>query len=176
MLKRVNEFNKEIEIKFKVDENILNKLKNIELSSYEEIDEYFFTENMLKEDSYLRFRKKKGKIILTLKKITLRGKDTKDCYEADEIDIELTEEQYQKMKNIFNAIFPIKWSVNKIRSKGFFNDCEICHDEVKGLGNFLEIEGSREKILEICKMFNIDMNKKEDWGYVKMGMKKAGLM
>lgn len=170
----MNEFNKEIEIKFKVDENILSEFNNIKFDSYEESDEYFFTEKTLSNDVYLRFRKKKGKIFLELKSITSQA--TNDVYEADEILLELSEEQYEELKRIFNAIFPIKLAINKKRSKGFFNDCEICLDNVDELGNFLEIEGPREKILEICKQLNLNLDHRDkDKGYVKILMKKRGL-
>ena len=50
--------------------------------------------------------------------------------------------------------------------------------KLKGLGDFLEIEGPKEKILEICKKFNIDMEKQRDReeGYVMMTAKKMGLI
>ena len=35
----VSKFNKEVEIKLSIDENIASKLKEIELTPYEEIDE-----------------------------------------------------------------------------------------------------------------------------------------
>ena len=61
---------KEIEIKFKVDGNILDALKGIEMKSYEEADEYFTTKEMLENSTFLRFRKKHEKIILIMKAIT----------------------------------------------------------------------------------------------------------
>lgn len=170
-------FEKETEMKFEVDENTISKLKNIKLEPYEEVDEYFFTQQTLDDDIYLRFRKKKGKIFLNLKNITLGGEKA-EHYEADELAMELTEEQYENMKKIFNIIFPIKITLKKIRKKGFLNDCEICLDNVDGLGEFLEIEGSKEKILEVCKQLNLDMGKNvsNQQGYVKMTMRKRGLL
>lgn len=174
---KILELNKETEIKFKVDESILSKLKDLKFESYDESDEYFFTQDTLDKDVYLRFRQKKGKIILTLKNITLGGERAEDCYEADEIDIELSEEQYEKLKAIFKVVFPIKWVVRKTRKKGLFNGCEICLDDVDGLGHFIEIEGPKEKILEICARLDLDLTKRDkERGYVKIGMKKAGMM
>ncbi len=168
----MSKFNKEIEIKFKVDENILSKLKNIELNSFEETDEYFTTKEMLDNDTFLRFRKKQGKIFLMLKDIIVGG----SIYEANEISLELNEEQYNKLKKIFEVVFPFNFTVNKKRSKGFLNDCEICVDKVDELGNFLEIEGPKEKILELCKQFNLDMGKSdEEKGYAHMMAKKLNI-
>ncbi|MDD5416934.1 MAG: CYTH domain-containing protein [Candidatus Aenigmarchaeota archaeon] len=170
-------FEKEIEIKIVVDEDILNKIKFIKLTPYEEIDEYFTTKKMLDDHTFLRIRKKKGKIVLQLKNITVRSEDTKDCYEADELHMELNQEQYEKMRKMFLVTFPHSFIVSKIRNKGIFNECEICLDEVKDLGRFLEIEGPKEKILEICDKLKLDMNKRDQGdGYAIMIAKKEGLL
>ena len=91
---------KETEIKFKIDENTLNKLKNLKLTSYEEIDEYFTTKEMLKNDIFLRLRSKHEKIFLQMKNVTKGGEEV-DCYEADEIHMELTQEQYQHRHKLY---------------------------------------------------------------------------
>lgn len=171
-------FEKEIEIKFKIDDNIVSKLKTLKLEPYEEIDEYFFTKENVGKNIFLRFRKKKGKIFLELKVITLGGKEAKDVYEADEIETEMTKKQYENIKKIFNVIFPIKIQVRKIRSKGELNDCELYYDKVDGLGDYLEVEGPKNNIMEICKKFNIDIekNKDKEEGYAKMTLKKMGLI
>jgi adenylate cyclase class IV len=174
----VIDFEKEIEIKFKIDDNIVSKLKTLKLDTYEEIDEYFFTKENVGKNIFLRFRKKKGKIFLELKVITLGGEKTKDVYEADEIETEITKKQYENIKKIFNLIFPIKMQVRKIRNKGELNDCEIYYDKVDGLGDYLEIEGPKNNIMEICKKFNIDIEKNRDKeeGYARMTLKKMGLI
>lgn len=170
-------FNKEIEIKLKVDENILSKLRKIEMESYEELDEYFFSsKEMIEKRMFLRFRSKKGKIFLEFKVLTKGGKDV-DVYESDEIETEITAEQYGNMKRIFSIVFPIQIQVKKFRSKADYNDCELCFDKVEELGDFLEIEGPNDKIFEICKNFNIDVDKQRDRGegYAIMMLKKMGL-
>ncbi len=173
----MNKFEREVEIKFKIDKDILSKLENIKLEMYEEVDEYFFTKDNVDGDVYLRFRKKKGKIFLGSKVIVLGGENTKDVYEADEIETEITSEQYENIKKIFNVFFPINIQIRKIRSKGKFNECEICLDKVDDLGDFLEIEGPKDKILEICKNLNINMeNRDKERGYAKMTLKKMGLI
>ena len=164
-------------MKFKIDKDISSKLKNIKLEPHEEIDEYFFTKDNVDGDIYLRFSKKKGKVFLCLKIITLGGEKSKDVYEADEIETELTQEQYEDIKKIFNVFFPINVEIKKIRSMGKLNECELFYDKVDGLGDFLEIEGSRDNILELCKNFNIDLNTRDkERGYVKMTLKKMGLI
>jgi adenylate cyclase class IV len=176
--KRVNNFEKEIEIKFKIDEKIVSRLKNLKLESYEEIDEYFFaSKEIIDKRIFLRLRTKKGKIFLNLKVITKGGKVV-DIYEADEIETEISKKQYEKIKEIFNIVFPIHMQVKKKRSVGMLNDCELFYDKVDNLGDFLEIEGPREKIFEICESFNIDIEKQKDReeGYAIMTLKKMGLI
>lgn len=173
----MNGVGKETEIKFKVDKNILSSISNIKLEPYEEIDEYFTTKEMLDNFTFLRIRKKKGRIVLQLKDITKAGEQTKDCYEADEVHLELNREQYEKVRKMLTTTFPHKFVLKKIRSKGFFNDCEICLDEVKDFGIFLEIEGEREKILEACKKLNLDTEKRDTArGYAIMMAKSIGLL
>jgi adenylate cyclase class IV len=172
----VIKFEKEIETKFRVNEKLSSKLKNLDLIPYEEIDEYFFTKENVNGDIYLRFRKKKGKILLNLKNVIVGGTDV-DTYESEEVVIELTEEQYRKLKRIFELVFPIKLQIRKIRKKGNYKQCEIFHDVVDGLGEFFEIEGSKENIKEVCEELKIDDSLRDrEKGYVKMTLKKMGLI
>lgn len=168
---------KETEIKFKINKRFLRKLKHIKLIPYKEEDEYFFTQKMIDEDTYLRFRKKHGKILLNLKDITKGTSQTRDCYEANEISVEVTPEQYKKMKKMFEITFPIRIQVKKVRHKGFFEGCEICYDNVEGIGIFLEIEGKRAKILKLCKQFGLNLKDRDmESGYAKMTLKKEGFI
>lgn len=167
---------REVEIKFKID-NLPEKLKEVEFKTHDEEDEYFYSQYMVDNHMYLRFRNKNGKVILNLKNIVVHDEQTKNCYEADEETIELTEEQLEKMRTIFNVVFPIKMKVKKIRSIGKFNDCLIFHDNVEGLGQFIEIEGSREKILETCKLLDLNTEDRDkEKGYARMVLKKMGVI
>ena len=171
----MSNFHKEIEIKFKVDRHIASKIKSIKMEPHEEVDEYFFNEKMLGREKFLRLRKKKGKIIFELKVITLGSGDEKDCYEADEIRTEVSEEQYEEIKKILKVFFPIILQIRKTRRVADLNGCTLFHDTVDGFGDFLEIEGPREKILEICKKFEIDLEKRDkERGYAMMALKKMG--
>ena len=106
---------KDVEIKFRVNKHIKRKLKGIKLKPYKEIDEYFLTKEMFDGDTYLRFRKKHGKIFLQFKDITLKSHISNDVYKANEASGEIGKKQYMTMKKIFNQIFPIKSKVEKIR-------------------------------------------------------------
>jgi adenylate cyclase class IV len=172
----VSKFNREIETKFRVDEKLSSKLKNLNLIPHEEVDEYFFTKENVNGDVYLRFRKKKGKIFLNSKNVTSGGKIV-DIYESEEIMTELTEEQYEKMRKMFELIFPIIVQVRKIRKKGNYKGCVICHDIVDDLGEFFEIEGTRENIIKVCQELGIGSNLRDrERGYAKMTLKRMGLI
>ena len=165
---------KEIEIKFKADDAVLTSLKGIEMKSYEEEDEYFTTKEMLENSTFLRFRKKHGKTILIMKDIT---NAKKEIYEADEIQIELNDENYRKLREIFSRLLPFSFIVRKIRSKGFMNGCELCLDKVDGLGDFLEIEGKKENIEQVCKKLKLDLkNTDKERGYAHMMVKKLKMV
>jgi adenylate cyclase class IV len=167
---------REIETKFRVDEKLSSKLKNLNLTPHEEIDEYFFTKDNVNGDVYLRFRKKKGKIFLNSKNVTTGG-EIVDIYESEEIATELTDEQYEKMRKIFELVFPIRVQVRKIRKKGIFKGCVVCHDIVEDLGEFFEIEGTRENIIKVCQELGISSDLRDrKKGYAKMTLKRMGFI
>lgn len=168
---------KEFEMRLRIDENIISKLEKIAMETYKEIDEYFFSskENIDKR-IFLRLRSKKDRTLLELKVITKGGKNV-DVSEADETEIELSPEHYEALRKIFHIAFPISIKITKARSKGVLNDCELCYDKVEDLGDFLEIEGPKDKIFEVCKMFGIDVERQRDKeeGYAMMMLRKKGL-
>lgn len=172
----MSEFEREIEIKFKIDDDIASKLKSLKLKPYKEIDEYFFTNDNVDSNVFLRFRKKQEKIFLNLKLIVVGGKEG-NIYEADEIETEITKGQYENIKRIFNIIFPIKMQIEKTRSISKINKCTLFYDKVKGLGDFLEIEGPKDEIKGICKKLNLTKDKRDkERGYAKMTLKKMGFI
>jgi predicted adenylyl cyclase CyaB len=169
---------KEVEIKFRLDDALLSNVEKLVSEPYEELDEYFFSsKEAIDESIFLRFRSKKGKIFLELKAVTLGGEDTQNVYESDETEVEVSADQYSMMKRMFKVAFPISMEVRKNRGKGVFNDCELCLDSVDGLGDFLEIEGPKEKIMEACEMLGIDIDRQRDKerGYAVMMLRKLGL-
>ncbi len=172
----MSKFNREIESKFRVDEKLSSKLKNLNLVPHEEIDEYYFTKENVDGNIFLRFRKKKGKTLLNLKRVVVGGADV-EAYESEEFALELSKEQYEKMKEIFELVFPIKLQIRKIRKTGKYKECIVFHDTVDGLGEFFEIEGSRENIKKLCEELGIDSSLRDrKRGYVKMTLRKKGLI
>ncbi len=119
-------------------------------------------ENFRKNDVFLRIRiKNKKKILFTIKK---RMSNDLDAVEHElEISSKDQMESALLMMGYQKAI-----AINKTRTITHFDGCEICIDEVKGLGSFIEMEkltkkGNSEKIQD--KLFNFFESigiKKED--------------
>jgi adenylate cyclase class 2 len=132
---------KEIEVKAKVDDfqNLLKKLTDLGCVFTEPAtqDDTIFINydrpfiEFKTGDSFLRIRKTNGKTIFTFK----RGE------EMNSIEREFTVSDAEQLKDtlVFLGFRP-EVRVVKTRRKTKYKDYEICLDEVKGLGNFIEIE------------------------------------
>ncbi len=167
-------FNKEVEMKFFLDK-FPEKLKDAPFNESEEVDEYFMNDEIAKEGRlYLRIRSRGIRKVLELKEIMKHGYDTGVC-NAEETVIEISNDDYEDIKKILQKVLPLKFTIKKIRKKMKFNECEICIDDVEQLGKFIEVEGTEEKILETCKILEIDMNSVDkSGGYAQMMLRKIG--
>jgi adenylate cyclase class IV len=173
----MNSVRKETEMRLRIDDSIVSQLQKIEMETYQEVDDYFFSsKESIDRRIFLRLRSKMGRHLIELKVIVKGGSDVA-VSEAHETEIELTGEQYETMKAIFLKTFLISVQIRKLRGKGVLNGCELCYDKVEGLGDFLEIEGPEDKIYEICKIFGIDVERQRDRneGYTMMMLRKKGL-
>ena len=152
---------KEIEIKAKLinREGVIEKLKALgcvfEPAITQEDTVYTKNTGSLKEflgnDVYLRIRvKNNGKIFFTLKKNTA----VKLVKIEHEVEISSKEEMHQALllMGYREAV-----RVDKTRIITHYNGCEICIDDVKNLGSFIEMEkmaeGDGEKIQEELFIF-----------------------
>jgi adenylate cyclase class 2 len=163
---------REIEIKAKLVDRagVMEKLKGLGCAFSEPIrqeDTVYakFTdtlEHFLSDDVFLRIRVKNGKkIIFTLKK---RLKNHLDALEH--------ETEISSKEEIEQAILLMGYNrasrVNKERVTTEYNGCEICIDEVEGLGSFIEMEklaedGDGDKIQEeLFQFFETLGIKRED--------------
>jgi adenylate cyclase class 2 len=102
-------------------------------------DDYIFNQKgiHLKDHSHntpvLRIREQGGKILFTLKK---NRSGELDCIEKE---IEVSDRN--TLKDIIELLgFEQTVEVHKKRRKGNYHDYEICLDEVRGLGTFIEVE------------------------------------
>lgn len=146
---------KEIEIKARITnleiiKNALEKLGCVFTPPKTQDDTIFinFTGNYAKfmpGTNFLRIRKTNGKILFTLKQA-----------QANELDCIEKEFEISNAEACADALalmgYLPKITVHKTRMKTKYHDMEICLDEVKDLGSFIEVEkmatGDGEKVQE----------------------------
>ncbi len=133
----------EIEKKFKAGidfEEACKKLESmgfVRCKSSHQIDSYYLVNEQIDDKCiYLRVRED-----------VLQNKYSFDFHEiisdlaTKETEIKLSQEDYEKIKYIMTGLnYKIIAVIDKNRIKYKNNECEIVLDNVKGLGNFIEIE------------------------------------
>ena len=135
---------KEIEVKARVSDlnNLTKRLKVFGVSLSEPIiqnDETFVDNNYGDYDKFqpeknvLRIRKSNGKFIFTLKQ---QQSNELDCIERE---TEITDPAEFREALLLMGYKPIV-KINKIRRKAKYKDYEICLDDVKELGTYVEME------------------------------------
>ena len=84
-------------------------------------------------ENILRIRKADGKILFTVKQSQKN--------ELDAIEHEIEVEDAKELRSIIEMLgYKEEVRVNKTRIKTNYSGWEICVDDVKGLGNFMEVE------------------------------------
>jgi len=167
---------KEIEIKVKVDsfDKILPKMNAIgcNLTAPIKQQDTIYLPKGIKfgaippNTSVLRIRKQKDKTLLTLKQ--------SDYKELVSVERELAISDARIMDDIIKltGYYPAV-KVIKSRRKSYLNDVEICLDEVKNLGNFIEVEKIssepsdkiEKELLNFLKGLGVDLKNRVHWGY-----------
>ena len=110
-----------------------------------------------------------------VKRLRLQGDKATLCYKGprkidgitkERLEIEDFVQDFEKMREILRA-----WGhkegekTEKIRETFEYKDCKILIDKLPFLGFWLEIEGEKEKILEIAKGLELDLAKTEKRHY-----------
>ena len=143
----------EIEAKLKVDslEEVRKKLKELDAEFAGELlqeDVLFddYSDSLTKADSCIRLRKQttdgETKYILTYK----GAKEKSSFKKRHEIEVEVSDGE--SVQNILSALgYEKKITVEKHRSLWRLGGCKVALDQLKNLGNFVEIEGPDEKII-----------------------------
>ena len=144
----------EIEAKFRV-ESLKPYIERVEQSGGEWIDELeqrdqFFDRvdrSLLKADSGLRLRIEKGREI-NRTQLCFKGPRQQGQYKRrEEIEFEISDEKMATM--LLEALgFIPTLVVEKKRRMAQLSSCQVCLDEVNGLGSFIEIEGPSEAEVE----------------------------
>ncbi|MBW2977861.1 class IV adenylate cyclase [Candidatus Woesearchaeota archaeon] len=184
---------KEIEIKFKLDEDSFLKIKEKikKISKFVKIskqkDEYFTPSHrnfmaVKYPFEWLSIRERGSKTILNYKHFY--PENVKEFTHCDEVEHEVGDAA--QLKKIFSALdFKSLVIVEKEREVYNYNDFEIGMDTVKEAGHFIEIEAkkdfgsvekTREKLFEFAKSLDIDISKADNRGYPYILMKIKGLI
>lgn len=169
----------EIEAKVKVDTHWpiverLEQLGAVLVGDMIQTDAYFddFERNLLAHDKGLRIRRQVSsgdeQVILTFKGACEDGK----FKTRPEHDIKVGDQS--ELVNVLSGLgFNSMLTVEKKRRMWELNDCEVCLDEVKLLGCFVEVEGPSEvKIAETLKMLELDSLEHISCGYARMTAEK----
>jgi len=150
--------NVEIEYKFKVEnfEKILGKLSSLGAdfqSENEIVDIYFILGNNEEGRKYLRLREKnrKGEISYSFAES-----------ESHTLEWETQVGSVETMKLILEKLeLDVDVKVEKLRKTYKLGDSEIVLDEVKHLGNFVEIESaSLDELLQLMKKLGLEENER----------------
>ncbi len=153
--------NKEIETKIKVS-NINSLLEILNTPPFSVVKERYFENNwcydfddkrLTKKDILLRLRKINNTITITLKGPTYKNKGIKHRKEW-----EVVVSDGNNIKIIFRNIGLKKiFGYQKYRTVFKYKDSLICLDETP-IGNFLELEGKEEEIMEIASLLGYSIN------------------
>ncbi len=136
----------EVEVKFKVEGDVLKRIESIAefLKEVREEDYYFNhpCRDFRESDEALRIRKSDG-VFLTYK----GPKVDAETKTREEIEVEIDEfEKAFKMLERLGFKFVAK--VSKVRRIYALNDVKVTMDRVEGLGEFVEIELESEELEE----------------------------
>ena len=165
----------EIEAKFRV-ESLKPYIERIEQSGGEWIDELvqrdqFFDRadrSLLKADSGLRLRVEKGRKI-NRTQLCFKGPRQQGQYKRrEEIEFDVGDGKMATM--LLEALGFIKTLVvEKTRRLAQLDSCQVCLDEVNGLGNFIEIEGPSEaEVEQVAIKLALNEHRHITSSYVKM--------
>lgn len=148
----------EIEIKIKIDQ-IDAFRKQLLLLKFHLSEKEYFESNMVfdtpaqklrKSDSLLRLRKKKNSTILTLKKKVISRNSDSDYKIRNEIESVVSNgENIQKI--LFAMGYEIFFIYEKYREVYRKNNVIVTLDRTP-IGDFIEIEGDRDRIDEIARL------------------------
>lgn len=177
----------EVEVKFKIDDvaSYENKIKSLGVEFVKDTEEinycYDNSDNKIViNDELLRIRKVSEKFnnkeisyktILTFKGAKKLGSELK---EREELELEVSNAEMLSL--IFERLgFKATTIYEKKRKTYNYKNSEIVIDKLPKLGFFLEIEGKREEIFEICSSLNLNINDSVKDSYAEFASKAGNL-
>ena len=158
----------EIEIKFKIKKADDIRIKLLDLGgvpkkSYKQTTYGFFSDNSIEKGIFPRIRDEHGKIVLTVK---VRPQKKTEYFERKEYSVEIsnTEEGVDIMKSMgYDQVRVFK----KTREEWEFKDVEVVLDKLY-FGDYMEIEGSKEKIEEMVKKLGFENRERIAKAYLRL--------
>lgn len=175
----------EIEVRAKVGdlEEIKNKLAGLgaEFTHSNQQDDSFFkpkgreTEDQGPGSRIIRIRKQEDKSFLTMKEMT----DTSGVWGEHETEISNPEETRDMlMKMDYSHLFDL----NKSREHGKLDGMNLCLDNIKQLGKYIEVEiigdnpqEAKRKILELFQRIGVNEIQIEHRGYARIISENMGI-
>ncbi len=147
----------EIEIKFEIDKEFREKLKQLGAKRVEKVFErniVFDTKDrsLFKRKMLLRLREEKNeqgecRVILTFKKPYNESSKFK---EMEELEVYVSD--FDLMRDMLHELgFKKIWIYEKIRECWRYGNLKISLDTLPKIGKFMEIEGSRDEILNFIE-------------------------
>ncbi|RLI72976.1 class IV adenylate cyclase [Archaeoglobales archaeon] len=173
----------EVEVKFKAYDGVEERIKEMADFVIEKFEEDLYFNHPCKDfkesDEALRVRKDKEGI-----KVTYKGaKVDKETKSREEIKLKV--DDFDKSIDLFKKLgFKPVREVVKLRRIYRIGDAIICYDEVKGLGNFVEIEiesdfdgfeEAKQRVFKIAKMLGFNPKDNIRKSYLEL-LEESGLI
>jgi len=129
---------------------------------------------LLKTGCGLRIRQQSGDVNRTI--LTFKGPVSKGPYKTrPEIEVEIGNRE--SMQQLMDGLgYQIVIEIRKKRQTWILGDCEVCLDEVEGLGRFVEVEGPNdEAITQTLRRIGLGEYVHISRGYASLMMEKMGI-
>ena len=164
----------EVEIKFKADRSVENKIKELADFVCEKIEEDVYFNSPVRDfresDEALRLRRDGEGV-----KMTYKGPKV-DAETKTREEIEIRVDDYERAKDMLERLgFRAIRRVVKRRRIYRLGEVTICFDDVEGLGCFVEIEvksddleGAKRKVFEVAKKLGFDPSKSIRESYLEL--------
>ena|SRR3989344_334705 len=169
----VKKQNTEVELRAKVNLNIIKRIKNYPLKRYLEHDLYFRHQFDTQRNWLARIRKRNSQYYLTFKSSKQFGEGA-----WNEVDIPISAVHAKQMREfLLKNDFNLEVEIIKRRKSYKIDGMEVNIDEIKELGIFIEaeiitsetqVEKARQKIKIFFRKLGIDEDQITPSGYVTL--------
>lgn len=175
-----------IEIEVRARIKSMEEIKNILVNKGAK-----FKDSETQKDYYFKLKGKekepqqKGSFIIRLRQSKNNFMTYKELTseEGAWIEHEVEIKDIENMKNILEKMgYTNVLTINKTRTKGIFNQFNLCIDNINELGHYIEIElcnedtkEAKQKIISLLKEIGIDQKDIEERGYARILFERQGV-